>query len=866
MFMKKTILSLLILLSFVSFIIGQQNNNIIYSVEGNFICGNTVGVCFSVQCGEVLLNCPLTVEAACQGIVVTSQAQNGCVSLILNNSIPRECCENGYIEFLVTPDCSNSPINYPPNCLQSYIVRIPYECCPEEECIDQCYWKLGGNDQSIIVDNNSQPTNNILGTLSPYDIRIFTAGTEKAILKTDGKLGIGTNAPTDLVDINGTLRVRNLPTKTNDDALLFATSTGSNIGVLRKLGTSATKTKKFLNENGSWEESADWHTDGNTISGNEFIGTINEKDFIIKVFNSEIARYRTKGNYSFGTGSIDANSYNSAIFGIGNSILNSTKSYGMGEGNILNNTNECVSFGENNTTVNSHGSFIGGAHSSISNAGTVSHSNNLVNYNSSVGYYNAISGINYPAGSNTNAGQFNSIIANDGGAQANGNYGSSNSIQSSNSCSNSGVSNSIIKSEESHLFGKSNSISYSEKTTSVGSNNSITSAFGSNIWGRLNTITNSNNASALGLSGSLTDANNAFLAGNSNSISTSTESFSIGNTNSIIESNNAFVYGNTNQILNNSNFSNVIGNNNQINNSIVSHSYGNTNRILNSNNSFVVGSNARVNAINSVTIGHFTPGIANINSANNSIKLGINQNTATITARGVSIQIDPTNPSYVPSYNLEVEASGNPNGSNISFQNLPQAAQFPTLPFETVVIDPTTGELFRTALCCPIMLSPEQNMMIGGKELEPKDELYSLRTKLENLEQENEKLFSLLKLYDDKFALLEKSITELCENGCEGMNNSNKELNSSVPILYQSIPNPTNNLALINYYLVSDRTDAEIHIFTNEGKLMNKFILSKVIGYNSIKVNLENYSSGVYRYSLIVDNKNISSKNMQIIK
>lgn len=856
---------------FVSILIGHfilnvnsQRATVTYNIEGNFTCGSSPTVCFTINCNGFPINCPLNVNPTCQELYVNWVNTNGCINVTLNNSIPQECCENGYIEFTVSPQC-NVQSFVPEDCLQGFIVKVPFQCC-SNGCPDECYWKLGGNDQSILVDQFNKPTNNILGTLSPFDIRMFTSGTEKAVLKTDGKLGVGTNEPTDLVDINGTLRIRNLPTKTNGDALLFATTTGSNIGQLKKLGTSATKTNKFLNENGLWEESAEWHTDGNSISGNEFIGTLNEKDFVIKVFNSEIARYRTKGNYSFGSGSIDANSYNSAIYGVNNSISNSTKSFAMGESVSMNYTNECVSFGENNTTFKSHGSFIGGAHSSISNPASFGHNDILVSYNTSLGYSNSISGITSPAGSNTNAGQFNSIIANNGGASSNGNYGTGNLIQSSNKSLNSGYSNTINNSEESFLFGALNSIASCEKTTSLGTENSITASNGSNVIGRANICLNSSVAAALGFSDTISDAGGSIILGNNNSIFTSGSSGITGFNNSVLYSNNAFLMGYFNKVDNNSNLSHAYGNYNNINSSLNSFEFGNFNRILNSRNSIVIGSNALVEAENSITIGHFSRNTINNNSANNSIKLGINQNTATITSRGVSIQIDPTNPAYVPRYNLEVEAGGNVNGSNISFQNLPQAAQFQNLFFETVVIDPISGELFRAPLCCPIMMGLEQNLKKEENGFISEEGINVLKSKIDNLESENKKLYNTLQQYNEKLAKFEILITQLCNHSSGGMKKVNQELNYSIPVLYQSIPNPTNNLALINYYLVSDKTKAEIHIYGYDGKLMKEFILPKEIGINSINVDFSNFSDGVYRYSLLIDDKIIDSKSLQVIK
>ncbi|MCB9232295.1 MAG: tail fiber domain-containing protein [Bacteroidia bacterium] len=69
-------------------------------------------------------------------------------------------------------------------------------------------WMVGGN--TVLDDCNE------LGTLGPNDLVIITNGIEKMRITSGGQVGIGTNAPTNTLDVNGDVRVRNMQ---NDNTL-----------------------------------------------------------------------------------------------------------------------------------------------------------------------------------------------------------------------------------------------------------------------------------------------------------------------------------------------------------------------------------------------------------------------------------------------------------------------------------------------------------------------------------------------------------------------------------------------------------------------------------------------------------------------
>lgn len=138
----------------------------------------------------------------------------------------------------------------------------------------------------------------------------------------------------------------------------------------------------------------------------------------------------------------------------------------------------------------------------------------------------------------------------------------------------------------------------------------------------------------------------------------------------------------------------------------------------------------------------------------------------------------------------------------------------------------------------------------------------------EQMKSEITRLKSDNEMMKEKFALLEKTIAQLCESGCEGLKKSNEGMNhaTDLPVLYQSIPNPTDDVALINYALVSENSQAEIVIQMQEGKVIETIQLDRKAGNGSVKVSLGNLAKGTYLYSLVIDGKVIDTKRIQIVK
>jgi len=83
--------------------------------------------------------------------------------------------------------------------------------------------------------------------------------------------------------------------------------------------------------------------------------------------------------------------------------------------------------------------------------------------------------------------------------------------------------------------------------------------------------------------------------------------------------------------------------------------------------------------------------------------------------------------------------------------------------------------------------------------------------------------------------------------------------------LAQNTPNPFVNTTIINYSLPQKFTTAQIVITDKNGKQLKQLNISGA-GRGSLNIDASTLSSGTYNYSLIVDGKIISTKQMILAK
>lgn len=84
--------------------------------------------------------------------------------------------------------------------------------------------------------------------------------------------------------------------------------------------------------------------------------------------------------------------------------------------------------------------------------------------------------------------------------------------------------------------------------------------------------------------------------------------------------------------------------------------------------------------------------------------------------------------------------------------------------------------------------------------------------------------------------------------------------------LYQNYPNPFNNETNINFNLMN-ACKVQLNIFNSKGELIKNIMNHKMSkGQHSVNLNADNLGTGVYYYSLKVDNKTVSTKKMLYLR
>jgi hypothetical protein len=143
-------------------------------------------------------------------------------------------------------------------------------------------WKPGGNTFTGI---------NNFGTASYHDLPIITANIEKMRVKADGKVGIGTATPAELLDVAGNVNVTGNVNFTG--ALMPGGSSGTSGFFLTSAGASTAPT---------WTDPATlaWKPGGNTFTGVTNFGTLSYHDLPFITANAEKMRILADGKVGIG--------------------------------------------------------------------------------------------------------------------------------------------------------------------------------------------------------------------------------------------------------------------------------------------------------------------------------------------------------------------------------------------------------------------------------------------------------------------------------------------------------------------------------------------------------------------------------------
>ncbi len=118
---------------------------------------------------------------------------------------------------------------------------------------------------------------------------------------------------------------------------------------------------------------------------------------------------------------------------------------------------------------------------------------------------------------------------------------------------------------------------------------------------------------------------------------------------------------------------------------------------------------------------------------------------------------------------------------------------------------------------------------------------------------------------DEKINNLQKQIDEL--KAIVLHSNPQTETNTKITgtSLAQNIPNPFTNTTTIKYTLPSKFNSAQIIITDKNGKQLKQLNISGSSN-GTLHVDASTLSSGIYNYSLIIDGKIISTKQMIVAK
>ncbi|MBK6983937.1 MAG: tail fiber domain-containing protein [Bacteroidetes bacterium] len=121
---------------------------------------------------------------------------------------------------------------------------------------------------------------------------------------------------------------------------------------------------------------------------------------------------------------------------------------------------------------------------------------------------------------------------------------------------------------------------------------------------------------------------------------------------------------------------------------------------------------------------------------------------------------------------------------------------------------------------------------------------------------------NLQKQIDELKNLVQSLATTISIDGIKNTNSQTVNLSDkNAIVLNQNVPNPFAESTVINYNIPSDFTKAQIIFTTVDGKII-KAIDINVKGSGTLNVFANDLTSGLYSYSLIVDNKLIDTKKM----
>jgi hypothetical protein len=118
-----------------------------------------------------------------------------------------------------------------------------------------------------------------------------------------------------------------------------------------------------------------------------------------------------------------------------------------------------------------------------------------------------------------------------------------------------------------------------------------------------------------------------------------------------------------------------------------------------------------------------------------------------------------------------------------------------------------------------------------------------------------------LNAYKNELNLLKSNVQNISSN----IANSSGTVVGERAQLFQNNPNPFNNQTEISYYVPTNSVDSKIVIFDMTGALIKQVPISK-LGKGSVILPASNLNAGMYYYTLMINNSEIDTKKMILLR
>jgi hypothetical protein len=160
-----------------------------------------------------------------------------------------------------------------------------------------------------------------------------------------------------------------------------------------------------------------------------------------------------------------------------------------------------------------------------------------------------------------------------------------------------------------------------------------------------------------------------------------------------------------------------------------------------------------------------------------------------------------------------------------------------------------------------VIKSQNEYLSYNGNALQ-----YMLVNAIQEQQQIIEDQQKVIEKFENKLDQLRNEFLTILEGGNSGIFNTNINLAySDLAAMEQNAPNPFNGQTRIDYTLPTEYNSAKIEIYDLSGRILKTVNLNHA-GEGMLTVNADNFPSGTYSYSLIVDGQRVETRKMQLSK